>query len=405
MENPNQLLQKANSILAELIASRLVVQKPRLINDDKVLVTIPDLALEDLSKRDVRTALRQLTTEGFLNWNDEETFYITQAQMRHLEGFFFGKSRPKLISQQYQNQEPNDQISIPYDTHFFGPVQGVSSGEHNTITNISQNSKERNVLFLAPPQPSHGLVGRDKLLFNLKRQLLSGKPVVLSALNGLPGVGKTALAIALAHDNEVQTYFSDGVLWAGLGRDADILLHLGSWAAALGISQIVIGNITEPHMLQQVVHAAIGMRRMLLVIDDVWSVETALDCKVGGPNCSYLFTTRLPEVAARLTNETSIVVKELNEKDGLTLLMQIAPKVVEAAPGKALELVREVGALPLALTLIGNYLRVQTIEEQPHRLHRALDRLHHIQERLKLEQPQAGWRTILVYQRGNLYPF
>ena len=88
MENPGQLLQKANSILAELIASRLVAQKPRLITDDKVQVTIPDLAQEDLSKRDVRTALRQLTTEGFLNWNDEESFYITQAQIRRLERLY-----------------------------------------------------------------------------------------------------------------------------------------------------------------------------------------------------------------------------------------------------------------------------------------------------------------------------
>ena len=83
-----QLLQKGSDILINKIASRLVVQKPRLINDDKVLVTIPDLAQEDLSIRDVRTGLRQLTTEGFLNWNDEETFYITQAQIRRLKRLF-----------------------------------------------------------------------------------------------------------------------------------------------------------------------------------------------------------------------------------------------------------------------------------------------------------------------------
>src|SRR5947209_971249 len=47
------------------------------------------------------------------------------------------------------------------------------------------------------------LVGRDDLLDHLKQRLFSHHNLVLTALNGLPGVGKTALAVALVHDNEV----------------------------------------------------------------------------------------------------------------------------------------------------------------------------------------------------------
>ena len=49
------------------------------------------------------------------------------------------------------------------------------------------------------PLPSAGLtslIGRDEMLDQLKQRLCAGKDLVLTALNGLPGVGKTALAVA-----------------------------------------------------------------------------------------------------------------------------------------------------------------------------------------------------------------
>jgi hypothetical protein len=64
------------------------------------------------------------------------------------------------------------------------------------------------VPFLAPQLPSYimpcgyNLVGRDDLLKQLKGQLLAGKSII--ALHGLPGVGKTALAVALAHEPQVR---------------------------------------------------------------------------------------------------------------------------------------------------------------------------------------------------------
>ena len=52
---------------------------------------------------------------------------------------------------------------------------------------------------LSATELGHSLVGRDGLFRQLKQRLLSENPVALSAINGLPGVGKTALATALAH--------------------------------------------------------------------------------------------------------------------------------------------------------------------------------------------------------------
>ena len=55
-----------------------------------------------------------------------------------------------------------------------------------------------------------GLVGRDELLEQLKQYLCDGKRLNASALNGLPGVGKTALARELVYDNDILQHFVRG---------------------------------------------------------------------------------------------------------------------------------------------------------------------------------------------------
>ncbi len=50
-----------------------------------------------------------------------------------------------------------------------------------------------------PLTPELSLVGRDEELGRIQQQLCNGDSVALTALNGLPGVGKTAMSIALAH--------------------------------------------------------------------------------------------------------------------------------------------------------------------------------------------------------------
>jgi hypothetical protein len=37
---------------------------------------------------DVRTGLYALVAEGLLTWQDEETIFITLAQMKHLKRFY-----------------------------------------------------------------------------------------------------------------------------------------------------------------------------------------------------------------------------------------------------------------------------------------------------------------------------
>src|SRR5260370_17675465 len=56
------------------------------------------------------------------------------------------------------------------------------------------------------------LVGRAGLLTQLKCGLAATRAIALSALHGLPGVGKTALALELAYDPDLREHYPDGPL-------------------------------------------------------------------------------------------------------------------------------------------------------------------------------------------------
>ncbi|GHO52475.1 tetratricopeptide repeat protein [Ktedonobacter robiniae] len=240
-----------------------------------------------------------------------------------------------------------------------------------------------------PLLPAIRLVGRDEELADIKRRLFTGGNVALTALNGLPGVGKTTLSIALAHDREVRTHFRDGILWAGLGPKPNILGLLSRWGTLLGISATEMASLSDVHAWARAIHNAIGTRYMLLVIDDAWSTEAALAFKVGGSNCAHLLTTRYPEIASFIALDGAKKIQALNDEESMTLLRLLAPGVVDREVQKAQDLVHAVGGLPLALTLMGNYLRKQTYSGQTRRITAALERLSNAEERLQIQEPHG----------------
>lgn len=242
--------------------------------------------------------------------------------------------------------------------------------------------------FLAPNLPPRDLVGRDELLKDLKQDLLAGRSVALSALKGMAGIGKTALAIALAHDPEMLAHFQDGVLWANLGQKGDVFVELGRWARVLDIPSDKFSRLLTVEKRAKAIQEKIGMRKMLLVVDDAWDSKAALAFKVGGPDCAHLVTTRLIEVAVHFAETRVTTVGELNKENSLALLKQLAPDVVEAELDAILELIQAVGGLPLSLVLMGNYLRIESSSGQPRRVKDALKNLKQAEDRLKLSQPQ-----------------
>lgn len=268
-------------------------------------------------------------------------------------------------------------------------VEDEDGKEQEHTSHVEQNTVSSSSLYdpTLPPLPNEGrgLVGRQELLDALVEQLCVGKN---TALSGLPGVGKTALAVTLVHHPRVLETFGDGVLWAGLGPHPNVLEQLSRWGMQLGLpaTEALKEHSIEARALA--LRAAIGQRRMVLVIDDAWEIESALPFKVGGANCVLLATTRFPGIALGIARDGVHAVHELNTDDGLALLTQLAPEVVTHDTGAAQSLVQEVGGLPLALTLMGKYLQTQAHSGQPRRLQAALTRLRHVPQRLLLSEPQ-----------------
>jgi tetratricopeptide (TPR) repeat protein/transcriptional regulator with XRE-family HTH domain len=238
---------------------------------------------------------------------------------------------------------------------------------------------------------SSGLVGREGLLASLKHLLWENDGLNL-ALQGLPGMGKSALAVALVADPAVRDRFRDGMLWAGLGQQPDVLGHLARWGKVLGVFPSTVGDVNSQASWGQALRAAIGKQRMLLVIDDAWDGEDALAFQVGGERCAHLLTSRLPHVAFAFAGERVLIVPELTQADGLALLARYVPNVVAHDRQIALALVQAAGSSPLGLTLMGSYLATQAFTGQARRVRDALAQLQKTERRLHVSVPTATGR-------------
>ena len=226
---------------------------------------------------------------------------------------------------------------------------------------------------------------------SVKQQLWENDGLNL-ALQGLPGMGKTALAVALTADPAVRDRFKDGMLWAGLGQQPDVQGHLARWGKLLGVSPSTMGDVNSQASWGQALRAAIGKRRMLLVIDDAWDGEDALAFQIGGERCAHLLTSRLPHVAFAFAGERVLTVPELTQADGLALLARYVPTVVAQDRENAQALVQAVGSSPLALTLMGSYLATQAFTGQARRVRDALAQLKKTERRLHVSVPTAVGR-------------
>ena len=202
------------------------------------------------------------------------------------------------------------------------------------------------------------LRGRNEELEASANVLLQGLSI---AIFGLPGVGKTALCIALTHAERVRAHFRDGIFWVSLGPNPDLPTSLRRWGTLLGVPDAQMEGLNTKEALVAALSAAIGHRSLLLVIDDVWDTEDAQTfCSVGGPNCVYLLNGRFPSVATLLSSAHLVLsLQELEGEESMEMLRLLAPHAMSLEEPACRDLVAGIGGLPLAIFLLGNYLHVQ----------------------------------------------
>jgi len=209
-----------------------------------------------------------------------------------------------------------------------------------------------------PQVPELLLFGREQEMSRVVQQLCTGN--MITAVHGLPGVGKTVLAARVASDPAVRAFFRDGILWASLGSDPDIPALLRRWGRLLGVPASIPEQMGTVKSWTFALRSVIAGRRMLIILDDVWRSADALYCFVGGSRCSYLVLSRstLVSVATIQTGaEHPIQLSELDEVESLELLRLQAPALLKKLTAAQVQrFLRISGGVPLAIMLFAEYL-------------------------------------------------
>lgn len=172
----------------------------------------------------------------------------------------------------------------------------------------------------------------------LVRQVRSGAPVVI---DGMSGVGKTALAVRAAH--QLAGDFPGGQLFvtlrAGAVSAADALARV---LRGLGISGVP-ADVDERAALWR---SELAARRVLLVLDDAGDARQVLPLLPGDEETAVLITTR--QRGWRLPGETRISLEPLCRGESEELLRQATGRRAGTAPTAV---VRACGGLPSALLI------------------------------------------------------
>ncbi len=172
--------------------------------------------------------------------------------------------------------------------------------------------------------------------------------MVITAIHGLGSVGKSTLAAALAVDAEIQTRFCDGILWATLGQQPDVLSLISGWVQALGDYSFKPTSVeaTSTHLRTLLYDKAV-----LLVVDDAWNTQDAQAFNMGGVQCQVLVTTREAAIADALAASTySLDIMKPSQAMEL-LTKKLRREITGAERQSAENLAQGVGYLPLALEL------------------------------------------------------
>jgi hypothetical protein len=120
--------------------------------------------------------------------------------------------------------------------------------------------------------------------------------VVTTGLVGAGGFGKSTLARMVAHHPRVRAAFTAGVVRVTVGEDlagpdlAATIISAARWFDPNA------PEMTEPNDAGGVLGRALAGRRVLLVVDDVWTNAQVDPFLIGGNQAVRLFTTRQPGV-------------------------------------------------------------------------------------------------------------
>ncbi|MGW3647217.1 BTAD domain-containing putative transcriptional regulator [Streptomyces sp. NPDC000878] len=210
------------------------------------------------------------------------------------------------------------------------------------------------------PMGVRGFTGRGKELARLEEILASAtdqpSAVVISAVSGTAGVGKTALAVHWAR--RAQRAFPDGQLYVNLhgfapgGPAVSPAEVVRGFLDAFGVSpdRVPVGLEAQTGLYRSL----LAGRRVLVVLDNARDAEQVRPLLPGSPGCLALVTSRktltglAASEGAHLLTLGLLAPAEARE----LLIGRLGADRVTAEPAAVREIVGQCAGLPLALAIV-----------------------------------------------------
>ena len=210
-----------------------------------------------------------------------------------------------------------------------------------------------------------------------------GRVMAVSALAGIGGVGKTTLAVHVAH--RARPAFPDGQLYVDLqgagARAADPETVLGSFLRALGTADSAIPDSLEDRAA--LYRSVLDGRRVLVLLDNARDAAQVRPLLPGTEGCAALVTSRVRMVD--LAGAHLVDLDVMSPDEALALFTRIVGEErVVSEREAALDVVAACGFLPLAIRIAASRLaarRTWTVSVLAAKL---------ADERRRLDELQAG---------------
>lgn len=184
-----------------------------------------------------------------------------------------------------------------------------------------------------------------------------GEGLRVLAIDGIPGVGKTALAVHFAH--RVAAAFPDGQLYADLGGFAsarepvdpgDVLY---AFLEALGVDRNQIPTSLEAR--SALFRSVLSGRRVLVLLDNVFDADQVRPLLPGAAACMVVVTSRSRLIGLAAAHGARLLALGLPSMAEATacFLQRVGSMRPDVDAAVVEEIVVRCGRLPLALAIVG----------------------------------------------------
>ncbi|KAH7203372.1 hypothetical protein BKA60DRAFT_527350 [Fusarium oxysporum] len=250
-------------------------------------------------------------------------------------------------------------------------TQGLKIEQTVIPPQTGENAATESKTHYLPLSRNKNFVGRQEVISQLQQLLFTDPDGQRVVLVGLGGVGKTQIALQLAHivKKEDQADRNYSVIWMPALSMASFEQACSKMISKFGIEQT---NEENPKETFKRFLSSEKVGKWFLIIDNADNIETLYGKAeaAGGinqfiPDCEHgyiLYTTRSREVAISVAQNNIVKLSEMDDQDAKTLLKSSLIEKDQMQDTALIDkLLHKLAYLPLAITQASAYMKVNEI--------------------------------------------